>query len=418
MKKNQILIVSVSLILVIICITLIVVSFATDTFKSDKELFFKYAKQIKFEEITGAQEYPNYLKKLSSQSHNDEGILTVELKDEDENISESIEYTGYSDPSNNKSNYDISLKKENEELLSLNYLRDNDLYGVLFNDIVNQYIVLENNNLKEFASKLGVENTDSIPDKFEVQKISDGLDYDKFKTIYDKYLNIALEQIPKDNYSKIKKESITVANKKVEADGYLLKLDIKDIQNILIKMLETAKDDKDIYNEIEKIYNSQGNINITFEEYQSSIEEFISEISTEISEENNSEIINICVYKKGKETIKLDVNIGIDEIGKIEISAENKQKTLSVKIVSEENEISFIIKTNSSSDDEKNIEFDASYKIDNEEILTAKINGSFTANEVKFNGSISINIDENQLLNINIENQTNFSRNFRNKRIH
>ena len=45
MKKIQILIIVLVSILVLGCVTFAVVYFATDTFKSDRDLFYKYAKE-------------------------------------------------------------------------------------------------------------------------------------------------------------------------------------------------------------------------------------------------------------------------------------------------------------------------------------------------------------------------------------
>ena len=51
MKKVQILIITLVAILTLGCATFAVLYFATDTFKSDKALFYKYASQIDLKEF-------------------------------------------------------------------------------------------------------------------------------------------------------------------------------------------------------------------------------------------------------------------------------------------------------------------------------------------------------------------------------
>ena len=52
MKKTQIIIITIALVLTLGCVgTFAVLYFATDTFKSEQEMFYKYASQIDFKEF-------------------------------------------------------------------------------------------------------------------------------------------------------------------------------------------------------------------------------------------------------------------------------------------------------------------------------------------------------------------------------
>lgn len=437
MKKIQILIITLVAILTSGCATFAVLYFATDIFKSDKALFYKYASQIDLKEFLDLESYNNYQKRLENEGHGNEGEFTIDLAQGEETINESIKYAGYSDPVNKKSNCEISINKDSEELLAINYLKDEDLYGLQFKDIVNQYIVLENNNLKEFASKIGVENTDNIPDKIEDTKLSEYINYEELKPLVNKYLNTIIEAIPEDNYSKIEKEKISLGDKTLEADGYQIKLKTKDIQSILKKVLESAKNDEQLL----KLINKLSNANITFEDYQNYIDEILTDISGEISKEENVDCVAITVYKQGKNTVKLSAVSLIEEDIDLEVSLNKTDNGLMLEYNSKnkintyfndeefdldgnensqyaydtfntvEESIIKIKKTINSSEQE-NFEFNIIQKSNEEETgnynITLSRTGALTSNNVTFSILIPITL-EDENINIEFKNTTNFS---------
>lgn len=82
---------------------------------------------------------------------------------------------------------------------------------------------------------MGIQNTDKIPNKIESTKTTQYLNYEEIKPLVSKYLNIAIEAIPEDNYSKIEKGDILLENKTIQADGYQIKLKLKDVNQFLLK---------------------------------------------------------------------------------------------------------------------------------------------------------------------------------------
>ena len=412
MKKTQIIIITIALILTLGCIgTFSVLYFATDTFKSDKELFYKYASQIDLKEFFDLESYNTYLQRLKIEGHASEGELTVEFAESEETVSESIKYNGYTDPVNKTANYDISINKDNETLLDMNYLKQQDIYGVWFKEVVSQYVAFDNNNLKEFASKIGIEDTRYIPNKIEIPEAIKNINYEELNAILNSYLNIAMKQIPEDNYSKIKKEEISLGDETVEVDGYQVKLKVKDVQKILTKVLENAKNDEQIYN----LLNSE---DITFEDYQAVIDEMLLEISGEISKEDNIEVITISVYKQGKDTVKLVINTPKDEVGEIEFSIEKRLESMNFKfdvIRYAENEIrsESIIEINKSKNkkEQENVIIDVKFEVYGEETGGIAINierkQELTSDNVIFNMFINMH-GGYENLTIEFENITNF----------
>jgi len=410
MKKTQIIIITIVLILTLGCVgTFAFLYFATDNFKSEQEMFYKYASQIDLKEFIDVESYSSYLERLETTGHANEGEFSIELAMGEEIVNESVKYNGYLDPVNNKANYDISINKDNETLLAMNYLNNQDFYGILFKDVVNQYIVFENNNLKEFASKMGAPDTSEIPNKIEIPESN--INYEEISTILNDYLNIAMGEIPEDNYSKIKKQEIFLGDETVEADGYQVKLKVKDVQKILTKILEAVRDDEQIYN----LLNVE---EITFEDYQEAIDELLLEISGEIFKEDNIEVITISVYKQGKDTIKLAVNIALEETENIEISIEKASRGLMLKFamidtsLETREEIKIAITKTVNTEEQENFECIISTISDEEEteILTINIsrNGAFASNNVKFSTIATMTFQEMKF-EIGMQNNTNFA---------
>lgn len=295
----------------------------------------------------------------------------------------------------------------------MNYLKDQDLYGILFKGIVNQYIVVENNNLKEFASKVGVQNTDIIPDKIESTKITGYLNYEEIKPLISKYLNIAIEAIPEDNYSKVEKADILLGDKTIQADGYQMKLKSKDIQSIFVKVLESAKNDDQLFNLMSKF-----NKDITIEEYQESINDTLTELSGEISNEENVNFANITVYKQEKEAIKLSINFVQEEGVNKEISLNRTNKGLELRYSNKdtsydsEDENSIIITKTTNTEEQENFEFNITEKSNGEKTgnynFTLSRTGALTSDNVVFSILMPFNL-EGGSINIEFKSITNFS---------
>lgn len=289
----------------------------------------------------------------------------------------------------------------------MNYLKDKDLYGILFENVVSQYIVFENNNLKEFASKLDVEDTTDVPDKIEGINLNNYTSSEELKSIVNKYFNIAIQTIPEDNFYKLKKSDVSVGDEIVSADGYSIDVKLKDLQAILLSILENAKNDEQIFNIVSKV-----NSSITFEDYQNYIANSLEELSAEeITEEENTTIFTVSVYKQGKKTVKLAIIVE-DETEKIELSVENIDNNLILKM-SENNETFFEITKTVDSQEQKNFESTLTIKLGDDNLAKVNINlsrtGALTSNNVTFDMNISIEITNGGSLNIGFKKTTDFS---------
>lgn len=342
MKKVKILIIILTMVLVLGGATFATLYFATDLLKSDKEMFYKYISQMDLKETVNSNENIDYQERLRTENNTNEGNISIKINAQNEEfINESFDFTTQSKPSDNFASAKIDIKQNDEKKLTIDYLKNEDLYGLKFEDIVKQYVVLENNNLKEFAQKLGIENIDSIPNKLEMQveETTNEEVQSELEQIITKYVNTAIEKIPNESYSKIKKENITLEDKEINADGYQLNISSDILKEILLKTLNLMKEYTEIYDLLNEISEEE----IELEVYTETMQSLIDDIQEEDSK------INMCikVYKQNKETVKI---LGIvksdEENGKIEFSIEKLQDKYSflVGVTSDDEKTNIIFK--------------------------------------------------------------------------
>lgn len=429
MKKSQIVIIAAVTIATIACVVFAIVYFATDVFKSDKitkEEVNAYIAQMNLKEYFVETEQSNYATRLKEYAHGIEGNISIKLDAAGIfEVDEGVKYVGQVDPSKKLENTKIDIIQEGENVLTLDYLRNQDLYGIKFEDIVKQYIVVENNNLKDFAAKLGVEDTSEIPNKIDMNEIQEVSNQDidisevipseeEINQIVNRYIPVIMEQIPQEKYSKLEKETITVGDQEIKADGYKITISLKDLQNMLIKVLETAKTDEQIYNILKDIISVTGEDleEFTFEYYQEQIEAAIEEISEELEE--NPNLVSVFVYKQEENTVKIHIKLG--EEGKetevySEISLEKAQDKLIIRINginntgSEKVETSFVISKTKTNNEQDICEINFKGKQDDKEILSGSIvatrNGNLAGQQIE--NSLKVNAEILGMANLEID---------------
>lgn len=416
MKKIQVLIITLVIILLLGCATFATLYFATDIFKSNKDMFYKYISQISVGDTLVANKYSKYQERLKNEDNTNKGNVSISVKGNNEEvINEEFDFETKSKPGEDFASAKIDMKQNDEKKLTIDYLRNEDLYGLRFEDVIKQYIVLENNNLKEFAQKLGIENTDNIPNKVEIQdkEVMSEEEQKAIEQILTKYMNIAIEQIPNENYSKLKKESITLDDKELSADGYQLTINSDLLKEILINVLNSMKEDEEVYNLVSKLSETEFKLESYKETIQSSIDA--------ISQENIKINISLKVYKQGKKTVKL---VGIIESeegnGKIELSVEKIQDKYDflLDITSDDSKTNIIFNLNKNVDSQEKEDILCSVLInqDNEEVANATIEilreGRLDSQNIKDSFKIDINFSaEDMNINIAYDNTKNFGGN-------
>lgn len=332
-KKNK----KILIILIIVTLILILMAggaiayFTTDIFKSDKELFFKYIGQITDKEKgLFSEDIIQYLEKRNNTPFNNESKISFDFseegnKEEFKSVNDfNISFSGQVDNANSKISQDISLNYSENVKFPLNYRKVGNIIGIQSKYFSPKFIAVDTSSLSGATGNLStVEDVSESIKKLEnIEKID--LSEEKRNNIINKYIDIINQQLDKDKFSKVQESDLT---------GYKLSLSGQDIKNILVKILETLKEDQetiDVINEYLKVYSNSSKI------ASNNIESTIKSIQSN-SDIDNKEI-ELTVYKdKGvfrKLSFKLD-----ETIINIEKKSESNKKSISISVIDKGDQI-------------------------------------------------------------------------------
>ena len=294
------------LIMLIIAIVLIIALgagfafayFFTDIFRSNKELFSKYISQnSEIIDIFKDEEVKAYSEKQKNTAFTSEGTIKTNVTFPDSSEAKiasalqncNITFTGKTDNLSKYMHQTIKANYSDTQSMQFDLYRSGDIYAAKINEVLVKYIGLDNNNLKEFATKMQLpeEITSAIPNKIDLATLTSvsNIFTDEDKTaLKEKYLKIITDSLTDDMFSKEKTSEDTV---------YTLTINNTQATNIILKILETLKEDEVI---IEKIKNyAINNFNLTEEnvqnfetQYKETLQKAIDGINSSIQEKNTT----------------------------------------------------------------------------------------------------------------------------------
>ena len=341
-KRITLLILPIILLICILAIALILIYLKTDAFQSNKMLFAKYMGQNSqnIEEIlkTLTKGYNN----LEENKHIDKTQIKLNYT---ENIGTSLENTknsvnrlkididGQSDLENGYNYKNITLMDQDDKVMQLEYIQKDNKYGIRFTNIIKQFILVENSELRNLAQKFGYSDTDvnSLPDEIEFKDENYKITFsDEEKQILgNKYLSLIGNDFSEDRFIKEKDQTIKINDEDFNANKYTLKINKGELNSTYIRILEELKQDEIILN---KIVGLQENINkfmLANNSEENIKEQFVDFLNIEIEKLNETTIkqdeIEINVYEYNGSTIKTEIK-SIDNIMDFEcvLSEESK----------------------------------------------------------------------------------------------
>lgn len=453
-KKKRMLLTSVIVMVVILIIAIIsciVLYMTTDLFKSNRELFTKYAKDT-FYNVNKLFDDENMNEMNQIFQNNKYEIASetsINYKEENkENAINNIKLivNGKVDE-NEKYNYqDIALKnKENEKLYGIEYLKDNNQYGIRINGI-QQFAtekIGDNNQEKTLLGALEINPNDE--NEMNILKLFSEMSFKNTKiklteeenvNLQNRYVGILMKNVTEDKISKKQNVIITINDKKINTNAYIVTLTKEQLNNIHIEMLNQLKKDDIILSKIEEVekIRHQYKMMTGYEENENSIkEEFVKEIDEEIKEIQNSNIGNdirkITVFENNMKSIAMQIesdeattiittisdgNNTTYEYLKQETTEKENSTNIKIEKISNINDDTFNVEYNVINDDvkttnylTKNTKFDKDTAKTSIEIVRKNQNAEIkinsgkeekTVNEFKdkliFNKENSVNINE------------------------
>ncbi len=418
-KRRTLIVVIIAVILLIIAVVCILLYINTDMFKSSQTLFLKYAgKGIEnLGTITQviSNEYDEQLETNPYTSNTQIKVNYIEnlgtTAESTENSINSLQLT-IDGQTNKQEQYDyknIKLLKDNNQEMRVEYIQENNNYGLRFSDLFNQFAMIENSNLKNLYKNMGYtdEEVANIPDSISInENLFNDINFssEEIETLKEKYLNVITQNISKDNFSKLSNQNITINNQSYIADGYALTLTKEQLNNMYVNLLETLKQDEIILGKIDNLQNKINTINLYQQNSTINIkDEFVNSINQKIQEINQSNIgsdqTQITAYEMDGQTAKIAIKtaeyeIDFDSLGNngfLQLSLIKGENTSEIILERNTNETDLTIQTINEEGKPIKITYSQTNKIDNKN-ETKNYSLIYEDDEQRVNASIVQNI--------------------------
>lgn len=407
-KKILIIVIIIIAVLAIVGTTLAYLMIATDAFKSNQELFVKYISQNidsidKMKNSNINNTYSNLDNENAYESNTDVKIRYSEGGEVSNPFNDlSIKTVKQVDSQNEYIYRDAQVLFKDEEYLELELIRENDISGIRFSDVVKQFIGVKNNeNLIDIAEDLNIEVSD-LEDfvsyiNGEETLSNQIMTKEELNIIKETYSKIIKENMANATYSKIKKAMITVNNRTIQTNSYTATLNSDQVQNLMLQILNTLKNDSIILRKIDAITGKElldatesDNMAIGMNN-AGPYTQFIDNLIEKINDyEKDFPEIKITVYERNGITVRTTLEMGANQIS-LENSEENGQLKTRIQIK----------KVNSEKEDETTIEIT---KNSNESTETYNINTYIVDGEETNQILVTIQMQKNSNeINLNTE---------------
>ena len=314
-RKKRILIIALSIITVLILIiggVLIYLNIATDIFKSPDELFYKYLYQNgSIADVFDTDLLDRYYQRIENNAYNGTGEITIKTGMNDDSESDTKEfdtlmnnlklsYTTKSNLAEKKQETEATIAYNDQEQFKFSVVQDNNNYGIKSDEVVYKYLKLKNENLRDIYTKLGVQDSESIPNQF------DKIDYNIYKnmdaqdkaTILSTYQNVLNKGILSNHYTKQANVNFNFNGQSVVANAYSLTLTEEEISSLKISLLETLMTDELTLKYLVQFLQLDSSYTVQIKQ---SIQEEIDNLKREQIE--NNENVRITVYESNMQLL-------------------------------------------------------------------------------------------------------------------
>lgn len=316
--------------------------FATDAFKSEKEMFFEYLlTNVEDEKVL------EYVKKQESTPYTDKGEISI--KSQGENSLARAEDETVQMLNNSKITFEGKVdnnKKLAEQTMTMNFAqgfnvpvkirRDGDIIGIQSNLLDSKFIAVRNSNLKSLLERFGAD-AENVPDKIDFEKSQ--FTAEELETLKDRYFSILNNNLEEELFSKEKIDGQTILT---------LNMTDKKCTEIMIDILETLRNDDIILNKISLTMDKQ--------DFKDSIDDAIDEAKDIETSDKNALCIKLYVESKSVKKIEMTMN-----------DPENNKSVAKVEISKEQNgnDLVYTINVNADSEDEGKISIDTKIEYKN-----------------------------------------------------
>lgn len=309
-KSKLVIAISVIVVIVIAIVIGLLLYLKTDIFKSNQELFFRYALQngeILEDFVIYSQN--EVLDNIKKSEHTTDTNFNFQLVSNDPQIANqtiparnfSMNYSKKADPVNNKASSETTINFLTRELFKLKYIQDGNLYALKSDEVVNKYLAFNNSNLKGLAKKFELEDISKIPNQIEKVDFKELLkltDEEK-EYLYTKYINVINKNVSKEKYKKQTNVTININDRDIITNAYTLELTKQEWTNLIISILqETLQDNQTLNILLQKVTLINKDISLD------SLETILQNEITRLGQTSKMGSVKVLVYEKDKQLVK------------------------------------------------------------------------------------------------------------------
>lgn len=325
-KKNKGLRITIVILLIIILLLvggIAYLYFFTDMFKSNKQLFFKYTSQIvQSENGFIDNQLVQYFQKKNSTSYENNGEITFEVAipniEDDLELANNfnITFTGKEDPTNSKSEKEISLNYSDSVKFPLTYRKTNTITGIQTQYIGSSFVSVRND--EELS---GLEDINNL---LKLQNLE--FSNEEVRNLKTTYFDNILNTLDDSKFSTLTEGNLI---------GYRLTLTGEELKNTLVQILNALKADTNTTHKLNEILQGVG---INSEIDEDSIDDLIESINN--SEWNQD--IEMTVYAVGGNLSKVLVEIAGNTLT-MNKEGNNQDMTYTISLNTTEQDVSAVV---------------------------------------------------------------------------
>ncbi len=388
----------------------------TDLLKSNKELFAKYVNQNfdSFKEISNLKIIDTYKNLKNEDKYESNSELNViyseggEVSSPYNNLKAKLNIQ--KDDEQNYYYADGQVLFADEEYLESEIIKENEIYGVRFSDVVKQFVGIKNDeNLENVAKDIGIDSIylESIMDIIDgTREASDEVISQKDRAeIKDQYSKIITDAVIQGNFSKQKNAVITYNNTSTKTNAYTVTLTSQQVEDMIVKILNNAKQDTSILDKFSGYFDEDN--------FKKQIDDLIDKITNEIEIPS----AKITVYENNKKTIRTAIEFGVNKVI-VENSEKDGENISDLKFSITLNDTMYEFETKISkkdTDNDEKIEIDVQNLDENN-----NYNISFLTNMQKSEDNITLSSTvtyKKDILNIkvSVDNDVNIGKSFEKK---
>ena len=294
--------------------------FATNAFKTDKELFFSYMTSDWLSDLKD-ENLKEYIKKQDNNAYTNKGSIALEVQDDgsisDETLqmikNSKITFEGKTDNSKKIAEQTLTMELARGINIPVKVRRDGETLGIQSNLLNTKFIAVRNENLKNLLERLGADAED-VPDKIDFEEST--FTESEIKKLKEKYFSILDENLDEELFSKEK-----------ENDQTIIKLSMTEekAKDVLIKIFQTIRDDEILLKKFSGV--------IDEDDLKQQIDDLVDELKDIEPDEKTTFEMKLSI--KSKKVEKVEMNIKEGENITANILIENSQNKLSIKAYDE-----------------------------------------------------------------------------------